>query len=88
MGNLWNGSYLIQSVPPGSHYVHVLDDFGRKISSFPVVVEANKDYYLKWSFEIEDVYVVGSIGGTTGEHHFKLVGRTFAVSELKKLNDI
>lgn len=88
MGGLWNGSYLIQSVPPGTHNVHVLDDFGKRMSSFSVDVEANKDYYLKWSYEVDSVYIVGTVGGTTGKHHFQVVNKEMAVSEMKKLNEI
>lgn len=88
MGSLWNGSYLVQAVTPGDHEVHVIDDFGRKVSTFPIAVEAKKDYYLKWSFEVDDVYFAGPVAGTTGKHHFQVVDRQFAISELDKLKNI
>lgn len=88
MGTLWNAGYLVQAVPPGRHYVNVLDDFGKPVSAFPLDVEANKDYYLKWSFKIEDVYLVGAYGGTTGKHQFRVVEKDFAISELEKLNKL
>ncbi len=88
MGNLWNGSYLVQDVPAGKHTIHVLDDFGKTISSFVVLVEEKEDFYLKWSFEVEDVYIGGAVAGTTVSHYFKVVDKELAVNELKKLNNI
>lgn len=88
MGSLKNGGYLVQSVPTGPVSVSVLDDFGKKVSSLPLEIAPNQDYYVKWSFQVDDVYVVGSIGGAIGNHNFQLVEKEFAIGEVEKLNGI
>lgn len=88
LGTLSNGSYIEARLPAGEHQIAVLSDFGKPRNPQPIQVRSGEDLYLRWSFEVQDVYVAGSTAGTTGSDVFTPVTREVAVTELEKLGDL
>jgi len=85
LGTLRNGSYVAGRFRAGEHELSVLSDFGKKQNPQVFEVRAGVDHYVRWSFDVQDVYVVGSTAGGTGNHVFTEVSRATAVEEVQKL---
>ena len=87
-GTLTNGGFIVGQLPPGDYQIAVLNDFGKPRNPQRINVRSGEDMYLRWSFDVEDVYVVGSTSGATGRDVFTPVTREIAVSELEKLGEL
>lgn len=88
LGTLSNGSYIEARLPAGEYQIAVLNDFGKPGNPQPIQVRSGEDLYLRWSFDVRDVYVVGSTAGTTGRDLFTPVTRDTAETELEKLAEL
>jgi hypothetical protein len=88
LGTLSNGSYIEAQLPAGEYQIAVLSDFGKPRNPQTIQVQSGEDLYLRWSFEVQDVYVAGSTAGTTGSDVFAQVTREIAVAELDKLGEL
>ena len=88
LGTLTNGSYIEARLPAGEYQIAILDDFGKPRYPRSIQVRSGEDLYLRWSFKVQDVYVVGSTIGTTSSSVFTPVTREIAVTELEKLGDL
>ena len=47
-----------------------------------------EELFLRWSFDVQNVYVAGSTAGTTGSDLFTPVARDTAAAELEKLAEL
>jgi hypothetical protein len=88
LGTLSNGSYIEAYLPADEYQIAVLNDFGKPRNPQSIQVRSGEDLFLRWSFEVQDVYVVGSTAGTTGSDVFTAVTREVAVAELDKLAEL
>lgn len=88
LGTLSNGRYIEARLPAGEYQIAVLNDFGKPRNPQPVTIRSGEDLYLRWSFEVQDVYVAGSTAGTTGKDLFAPVTRDIAETELEKLTEL
>ena len=88
LGTLTNASYIEARLPAGEYQIAVLNDFGKPRNAQPIEIRSGEDLYLRWSFEVGDVYVAGSTAGTTGSDTFTPVTRETAVAELDKLGEL
>lgn len=88
LGTLSNGGYIEARLPSGEYQIAILNDFGKPRNPQPIQIRSGEDLYLRWSFEVQDIYVVGSTAGATGSDTFTPVTREIAVAELDKIGEL
>ncbi|WP_298770709.1 DUF2846 domain-containing protein [uncultured Shewanella sp.] len=86
--NISNGGYEVLALSPGIHKITVKE--GTFISSWRAdemnieyKFEANKNYFLRLSAELQDAGISGSFISISGRYGFALIDESYAINELK-----
>ncbi|WP_111979540.1 DUF2846 domain-containing protein [Algibacillus agarilyticus] len=88
--DLSNGGYEIITLTPGIHKLTVkkgafMSNWRADEMNIEYKFEANKNYFVRLSAELQDVGVYGSVISISGSYGFALIKESFAINELKEV---
>ena len=89
--DLSNGGYEIITLSPGTHKITVkkgtfMSNWRANEMNIEYKFEANKNYFVRLSAELQDASVYGSVISISGRYGFALIKESFAINELKEVN--
>ncbi|WP_440877642.1 DUF2846 domain-containing protein [Thalassotalea sp. PLHSN55] len=88
--NLSNGGYEVITLSPGTHKFTVkkgafMSNWRADEMNIEYKFEANKNYFVRLSAELQDAGVYGSVISISGSYGFALINESFAINELKEV---
>lgn len=88
--DLSNGGYEIITLSPGTHKLTVkkgefMSNWRADEMSIEYKFQANKNYFVRLSAELQDAGVYGSVISISGSYGFGLIKESFALNELKEV---
>ena len=88
--DLSNGGYEIITLSPGTHKLTVkkgafMSNWRADEMNIEYKFEANKNYFVRLSAELQDAGVYGSVISISGSYGFALIKESFAINELKEV---
>jgi len=88
--DLSNGGYEVVTLPPGSHKLTVkkggvMSNWRADEMNIEYKFEANKNYFVRLSAELQNAGVYGSVISVSGRYGFALVKESYAINELREV---
>lgn len=88
--DLSNGGYEIITLSPGIHKLTVkegkfMSNWRAEEMSIEYKFEANKNYFVRLSADLQDIDGYGSVISISGRYGFALIKESFAINELKEV---
>lgn len=88
--DLSNGGYQIITLSPGTHKLTVkkgafMSNWRSEEMSIEYQFEANKNYFVRLSAELQNAGVYGSVISISGSYSFALINESLALNELKEV---
>ena len=88
--DLSNGGYEIITLSPGTHQLTVkkgafMSNWRADEMNIEYKFEANKNYFVRLSAELQDAGVYGSVISISGSYGFALIKESFAINEPKEV---
>ncbi|KJY83541.1 DUF2846 domain-containing protein [Pseudoalteromonas piscicida] len=88
--DLSNGGYEVITLSPGTHKLTVkkgafMSNWRADEMNIEYKFEANKNYFVRLSAELQDAGVYGSVISISGSYGFALIKESFAINELKEV---
>ncbi|RHW74783.1 DUF2846 domain-containing protein [Colwellia sp. RSH04] len=88
---LSNGGYEVITLSPGTHKLTVkkgafMSNWRAEEMNIEYKFEANRNYFVRLSAELQDAGVYGNVISVSGSYGFGLIKESFAKNELKEVN--
>ncbi|MCW8833875.1 MAG: DUF2846 domain-containing protein [Colwellia sp.] len=88
--DLSNGGYEVITLPPGTHKLTVkkgafMSNWRADEMNIEYKFEANKNYFVRLSAELQDAGVYGNVISISGSYGFALIEESFAMNELQEV---
>ena len=88
--DLSNGGYEVIILSPGAHKLTVkkgvfMSNWRADEMNIEYKFEANRNYFVRLSAELQDAGVYGSVMSVSGSYGFALIKESFAINELKEV---
>ncbi len=88
--DLSNGGYEVITLSPGTHKLTVkkggfMSNWRADEMNIEYKFEANKNYFVRLSAELQGAGVYGNVISVSGSYGFALINEMFAINELKEV---
>lgn len=88
--DLSNGGYEVITLSPGSHKLTVkkgafMSNWRADEMNIEYKFEANKNYFIRLSAELQDAGVYSGVISISGSYGFALIKESYAINELKEV---